>query len=91
MKRPVTIREEVNALTCWAVRHGYLEELHAGKYSELLETPGLSRLNDAEMKKLIIGIATSVAEILTIKETNPVGYWNQIKYLLKNYCQHWEK
>jgi hypothetical protein len=54
-KRPITIRVEANAITCWAFRNGYLEELHAGKYSELLEQPGLSRFTDTEMKKLMIG------------------------------------
>ena len=37
MERPMTIREEANALTCCAYRNGTIEELHAGKHSALLE------------------------------------------------------
>jgi len=91
MKRPVTIREEANALTCIAVRNGYLEELHAGKYSELLEKPGLSRLTDTEMKKLMIGISSKVAELLEMKESHPAEYWKQIVYFNENYSARWEK
>jgi hypothetical protein len=47
MEHPLTIREEANALTCCAFRNGYIEELHAGKHSELLEKPGFSRITDA--------------------------------------------
>ena len=78
MKRLLTIREEANALTCWAFRHGYIEELHAGKHSELLETPGLSRITDAEMKKLMIGASAKLAELLAMKQTDPNEYWRQM-------------
>jgi hypothetical protein len=44
MERSWTKREEANALTCCAFRNGYLEDLHAGKHSELLEKPELSRI-----------------------------------------------
>jgi len=91
MKRPLTIREEANALTCWAFRNGYLEKLHAGKYSELLEQPGLSRITDAEMKLLMIGTSSKVAEILLMKETDPVEYWKNILYFNEHYCYKWEK
>jgi len=37
MERAWTVREEANALTCCAFRNGYIEELHAGKHSPLLE------------------------------------------------------
>jgi len=47
----------------WAFRNGYLEKLHAGKYSELLEKPGLSRITDVEMKKLMIQSSTVLAEL----------------------------
>jgi len=91
MEPRLTIREEANALTCWAFRHSYIEELHEGKYSEFLETPGLSRITNAEMKKLMIGISARMAEILELRESNPVEYWRQIIYFHENYCGEWEK
>jgi hypothetical protein len=44
MERPISYREEANAITVWAFRNGYIEQLHRGKYSELLENPGLQRV-----------------------------------------------
>jgi hypothetical protein len=91
MKRPLTIREEANALTCCAVRNSYLEDLHAGKHSELLETPGLSRITNAEMKKLMIEVSSKMAELLALKETNPAEYWKQMTFFNQAYCGGWEK
>lgn len=91
MERHWSVREESNALTCCAFRNGYLEELHAGKHSELLENPGLSRITDAEMKKLMIGASAKLAELLQMKETNPKKYWELVKYFNEAYCRHWEK
>ena len=90
MERPLTIREEANAITVWAFRNGYIEKLHAGKHSELLETPGLSRITDAEMKKLNIEISSKIAEILTMRDTNPAEYAKNIVHFLR-YCEKWEK
>jgi hypothetical protein len=90
MERPLTIREEANAITVWAFRNGYIEELHAGKHSELLETPGLSRITNDEMKKLNIGISSKIAEILTLRDTNPTEYWKKIAFFHR-YCANWEK
>lgn len=91
MKREWTIREEANALTCSAFRNGFIEELHAGKHSDLLETPGLSRITDAEMKKLMIQSSARLAELLAMKESNPEKYWKQIEYCHETYCRNWEK
>jgi hypothetical protein len=91
MERPLTIREEANALTCCAFRNGYIEDLHAGKYSELLEKPELSRITDAEMKKLMIQSSAKLAELLAMKENNPEKYWKDLTYFHKNYCWQWEK
>jgi len=91
MDRPWTIREEANALVCSAFRNGFLEELHAGKHSELLERPELSRITDAEMKKLMIGASAKLAELLSLKQSNPAEYRKRIDYFLKTYCGKWEK
>jgi hypothetical protein len=85
-----TVREEANAITVWAFRNGYIEKLHAGKHSELLETPGLSRITDAEMKRLNIEISTRIAKILELRDNDPEEYARQIDYFLR-YCRHWEK
>lgn len=90
MERPLTIREEANAITVWAFRNGFIEKLHAGKHSELLETPGLSRITDAEMKRLNIEISSKLAEILTMRDTNPAEYAKNIAFFLQ-YCEKWEK
>lgn len=86
-----TIREEANALTCCAFRNGYIEELHAGKHSELLETPGLSRITDAEMKKLMIGASAKLAELLAMKLDEPQKYWKLVEHFNEAYCGRWEK
>lgn len=91
MERPLSIREEANALTCLAFRNGYIEELHAGKYSELLERQELSRITDAEMKKLMIQSSAALAKILELKETDPEAYWRKIKKFHDAYCRHWDK
>jgi hypothetical protein len=91
MKHAWTQREEANALTCCAFRNGYLENLHAGKHSELLEKPELSRITDAEMKTLMIGASTKLAELLAMKEADPDKYWKLIEHFNEAYCSRWEK
>jgi hypothetical protein len=90
-KRKWTVREEANAVTVWAFRNNeFLEKLHAGKYSELLEKPELSRITDAEMKRLNIEISSMLARILTLRDTDPEEYERQIDFFLR-YCDKWEK
>jgi hypothetical protein len=91
MDRIWTLREEANALTCSAFRNGYIEELHAGKYSELLENPALSRITDTEMKKIMIEASARLAELLAMKETDPAKYWDFVKSFNERYCGRWEK
>ena len=90
MERPLTYREEANAITVWAFRNGYIEQLHRGKYSELLETPGLSRITGLEMKRLNIEFSSKIAEILAMRDANPAEYAKNIVYFLQ-YCETWEK
>ena len=91
MERPLTIREEANALTCCAFRNGYIEDLHAGKYSDLLQKPELSRITNDEMKKLMIEASAKLAQLLAMKENHPEKYWQQIMFFHKHYCGEWEK
>ena len=91
MERAWTVREEANALTCCAFRNGYIEELHAGKHSPLLENPEFSRITDAEMKQLMIRASAKLAELLAMKETDPEKYWKLVKSFNEKYCGRWEK
>ena len=36
-------------------------------------------------------IKRTLAQLLAMKETDPVEYWRQLKYFDKNYCGKWEK
>ena len=91
MKDLFTIREEANALTCCAFRNGCIEDLHAGKHSELLDNPELSRITNAEMKNIMIQASAKLAELLAMKEAEPDKYWTLIEFFSKSYCGHWEK
>ncbi len=90
-KHPISTREEANALICIAVRNGYIEELHAGKHTELLENPDFSRITDNEMKKLMIEATSKLAELLALKENNPQEYWRRVSIFNETYCRKWEK
>ena len=69
-----TIRDEANALTACAFRGGFLEDLHAGKPSELLTRPGLSRISDEEMRKLMIMASAKLEELLRLKSETLAKY-----------------
>jgi hypothetical protein len=84
-------REEANAITCFAFRNGFIEELHAGKHSELLENSELSRITDEEMKKLMSEASQKMAELLAMKETDPGKYWRLIADYNQTYCKQWAK
>ena len=84
MKRPdMSRREEANAITCWAFRNEYIEHLHAGESSKLLENDSLSRITDSEMKKLMIETSEKMEKILDLKVNDPEEYWRHIDYFLR--------
>ncbi len=86
-----TLRDEANAIVACAFRNGPLENLHAGKYSELLENEDLSRITDAEMKVLMIAACEKVAELLQLKETDFDRYVAFITKFHRTYCKRWER
>ena len=49
-----TLRDEANVITAHAFRNGFLEDRHASRWSWVLSEPAISRVSDAEMKKLMI-------------------------------------
>ena len=72
-----TLRDEANAITAMAFRNGPIEDLHAGKSSELLSNPELSRITDEEMKTVMVNACEHVAKLLELKETDPEGYYRR--------------
>ncbi len=90
MKKP-SYREEANALTHQCLRLGFIEELHAGKYSKLLENPKFSRITQEEMKKLIIETSSKLAEFLKMKDKNTEKYNRKINSITLLYTHGWDK
>jgi len=86
-----TLRDEANAIVAMAFRNGPIEELHAGKSSELLTDPTLSRMNDAEMKVVMIHACRKVAELLRMKEAEPERYCQEMMAYNDLYCRGWER
>ena len=86
-----TTRDEANAIVAFAFRNGPIEDLHAGKYSELLEDKNLSRITDTEMKTLMLNACQKVEELLRLKEANPDEYCTFLASYNWRYCRQWER
>jgi hypothetical protein len=86
-----TLRDEANALTALAFRNGFLEELHAGKHSALLEEPGLSRITDQEMRRLMIETSEMLARLLRLEEADPERYRAELRAGHEAYCRKWDR
>ncbi len=86
-----TTRDEANALTAAAFRNSYLEDLHAGRYSGLVEDSTLSRITDSEMKKLMIESSATLAALLKLKRENPEEYAAFTKWYRDAYCSEWKR
>jgi hypothetical protein len=86
-----TMRDEANAIVARAFRNGPLEDLHAGKWSELLDNQELSRITDEEMKSLMILACEQVAPLPRMKETDPEGYYREMMGYGWRFCRGWER
>ena len=86
-----SLRDEANAIVASAFRNGPLEDLHAGKYSELLEQKELSRISDDEMKELMINACEKMEELLRLKETDPQKYAELVLSQNFRYCRNWKR
>lgn len=84
-----TVRDEANALTAFAFRNGFLEDLHAGKPSPLLSQHGYSRISDEEMRKLMIEASEKLERMLRMKREEPGRYAIFIRDYQKRYCRAW--
>lgn len=90
-KGEFTVRDEAKALTACAFRNGFLEDLHAGKSSELLTQPGLSRISDEEMRKLMIQASAKLEELLRLKSETPAKYEEWVRDYNRKYCRSWKR
>ena len=86
-----TLRDEANAIVAMAFRNGPIEDLHAGKWSELLSNPELSRITDDEMKTIMVNACEQVAKLLELKETDPEAHYRQVLSCNHLYCRRWER
>lgn len=86
-----TVRDEANALTAYAFRNGPLEDLHAGKASPLTDDPSLSRITDAEMKKLMINASEHLAKMLALRDSDPEKYRRFVQTYGMRYCRSWNR
>lgn len=86
-----TIRDEANALTAFAFRNGFLEDLHAGKSLPVAQQSGFSRISDDEMRRLMIEASEKLAQLLTKKQQDPQGYETFIRQYHKIYCGSWKR
>jgi hypothetical protein len=84
-----TLRDEANALTAYAFRNGFIEELHAGKMSPLLQDSEYSRITNDEMRRLMIESSIKIEEALRLKASNPEMYEVFIRECRDNYCAEW--
>jgi hypothetical protein len=90
-ERAFTLRDEANALTALAFRNGFLEELHAGKKSPLLEQPELSRITDDEVRRLMIEASEKLSRMLALKECDPARYQREIQDYHEQFCARWQR
>ena len=86
-----TLRDEANALTAFAFRNGFLEDLHAGKSSPVLNEPGYSRVTDDEMKRLMIEASEKLEQMLRMKREEPGRYESFIRDYQRRYCRAWKR
>jgi hypothetical protein len=86
-----TVRDEANAIVAYASRNGPIENLHAGKYSELLTDRSLSRITDEEMKTITISACRKVEELLLLKASDPKEYERRLRDYGSRYCYRWER
>lgn len=86
-----TIRDEANALTAFAFRNGFLEDLHAGKPLPIAQQSGFSRISDDEMRRLMMEASEKLARLLKMKHEDPQKYEAFIRQYNKNYCRSWKR
>jgi hypothetical protein len=84
-------RDEANALIAMAVRNGPIENLHAGKYSALLEDDSLSRITNDEIKTINLCAARMLTALKRLKKDDPELYRRWVRTYAMMYCSSWER
>jgi hypothetical protein len=84
-------RDEANAIVAFAFRNTSLEDLHAGKKSDLLNDDSYSRITEAEMKALMIQACEKMESLLQMKEEHPEQYRKFIQTYGMSYCSGWNR
>ena len=91
----LTLRDEANAITAQVFRNGFLEDLHAGRWSPILSDPACSRITDQEMKKLMIETSAQLAHWLYLRELlldeRPDAYLQVITTIRWMFTRKWER
>lgn len=89
-KKP-SYREEANAMVHQCLRAGFIEDLHAGESSKLLDNSKYSRITQEEMKKLMIETSAVIAEFLEMKDKNSEKYIGEINRINLFFTSNWDK
>ena len=87
----LTVRDEANTIVALAFRNGPIEDLHAGKHSELLTDQTNSRITNEEMKVIMLSACQCVEKLLRLKHDDPVSYAGKILRANRMYCKNWER
>jgi hypothetical protein len=89
--REFSMRDEANALTAFAFRHGFLEDLHAGKPLPETHRSGFSRISNDEMRQLMIEASEKLARLLKMQQEDPARYKMFIRDYHSIYCRSWKR
>lgn len=91
----LTYRDEANVIVYQVLRAGFLEELHAGRWSPILADPSCSRITQDEMKRLMIETAAKLAHWLYARDLDlkddPRHYLDKIEMLRNIFAQDWDR
>lgn len=87
----LTMRDFANALVVGSFRNGFVEELHAGEHSPLLEDRRFSRITDPEMKKLCLEMSARLAHLLHIYLRTPSVFAEYMSTWLLRYAKDWDR
>ena len=86
-----TLRDEANSIVNFCFRNTSIENLHAGKHSEILENTKYSRITDEEMKALMIEACKKVEFLLELRENEPENYKRFIQARGWMFCAGWDR
>jgi hypothetical protein len=85
------LAREAKAIVALAFRNGPIEDLHAGKACPTCQgQAGVSRVSDADIKKIMKNPVDHVYALLCLRTENPVEYELRIK-LGEGYTARWDE